>query len=125
MRDAFLGEMSVALVQSLRDHLESRPQHTYEEKATLARELGEQLARLGLALLCHRTWRPATLIAEPDETGKGYFALEVKDDAGRTLRTLSKRRTLPPLIELVANDETGAPPFRARVGKGRENKNQR
>jgi len=124
IRQSFYRQLAIALAQPLRDYLVSLPQETYEQKSHLARWLNEQLNSVGLAVLCHRTYRPATLIAESDSTGKGYYALEVHDESSHHIRTLSKRRSLP-FIELVQDDPNAAPPLSARVTKGRGTHNQR
>ena len=62
LRESFYRQLAIGLAQPLRDYLSAMPQETFEKKAALAQQVNEELRRLGLALLCHRTYRPATAI---------------------------------------------------------------
>jgi hypothetical protein len=120
LREAFYEQLGRLLAPALRDYLRSQPQDTLDAKTMLANRLNEDLRRIGLAILCPRTGKPAMLAVssgKDDATGRGYFALEVQDNAGNSVQTTPKTRNIPLLdhLQLTQNDPSIAAPIATRL----------
>jgi hypothetical protein len=94
-------EIAAALEPALNRRLEAMPHDDLMAKRELAIWTNEQIKRLGLAIRCKRTGRPAILLGAADKAGdtEGRFRLELRDEDNRVIRTLSKRRL--PHLELM------------------------
>jgi hypothetical protein len=120
LRETFYGELARLLAPALREYLRTQPQDTVDAKTTLATRLNEELRNIGLAILCPRTGRPATLAVysgKDDATGRGYFGLEVQDHVGNSVQTTPKMRSIPLLdhLMLTQNDSSIAAPLATRM----------
>lgn len=106
-RNALLGvgklmqaEAAGVLQPLLNEHVKTLPQHTYEEKKSVAKWLNAELRQLGLALRCPKTTKPAFLVAHPGgQPGFGRFHLEVSGPDGKPHRTVTSAAL--PVLELM------------------------
>lgn len=74
---------------------------SYEQKAAVARWVNGELRRLGVAVRCPKTGKPAFLVGHPGgRPGIGRFQLEITLDNGRPHRTVSS--TAFPHLTLMA-----------------------
>jgi hypothetical protein len=121
MREAIHQEIAAALEPTLNKHLHSIDSSHAEAKRRLCTETNRQLRNLGLAIRDHRTGRPAILVADARTASddKGRFRLELRDETGRIIRTLSSP-TLPDHLELMEDSIREEPLARdARSRRGR------
>jgi hypothetical protein len=103
------AEIAARLAPALNAKLRSIPHERYEDKQTAVSWVNAQLRKLGLAVRCPVTGRPATLVT--DIRGGGYdisrFRFQIREDNGHRRRTCSSR-TVPELV-LMPDEERQEP----------------
>lgn len=93
LRRVVHDEIAKALEPVFNDKLQTMPHATLAEKRELAAWANDELRRLGLAIKCHSTGKPAILLASQDRATDtaGRFRMETRLGQGRTTRTLNTR----------------------------------
>jgi hypothetical protein len=101
---AFRVAIARRVTDAFNRHVVTMPAASYDDKRALARWVNAELRRLGLALVCPKTRRPAVLLADPGgAAGVGRFQFQSEGPDGRKVRAYSSA-TLP-VVELTAAPE--------------------
>jgi hypothetical protein len=101
---AFRLAMAQRLAAAFNKYVVALPASSYDDKRALARWVNAELRRLGLAVVCPKTRRPAVLLADPGGvSGVGRFQFQSEGPDGRKVRAYSSA-TLP-VVELTAAPE--------------------
>jgi len=101
---SFKKRLPGRLEAALNEHVSGMPAATYDDKRALAKWVNAELRKLGLALVCPKTRRPAILLADPGGIpGSGRFQFQSETPEGRKVRAYSSA-TLPRLELTAAPD---------------------
>lgn len=108
IRSAVTQQIGRQLESVMSDHWRSQPAETLEQKQEICKAANADLRRLGLAILCPKTNKPAILVADYRE-GDGSasrFRFQVEADSGGRTRTVASG-TFPELklIEAPVREE--------------------
>lgn len=109
LQSALVNELATDLQEPLQSMIEQMPADTRAEKQAICTFVNGTLRRLGMAIRCPKTGRPALLVADQKQADSDIsrFRLEIRDEAGKKTRTFSS--TTLPTLELRQDEPRSEP----------------
>jgi hypothetical protein len=124
LQSAIVNELASDFQEPLQAVIEQMPAETRAEKQAICTFVNGTLRRLGMAIRCPKTGRPALLVADQKQADSDIsrFRLEIRDEAGKKSRTFSS--TTLPTLELRQDEPRSEPLVEWTLRVKKSDKNQ-